>query len=89
MWNSKDGKEVQSFDWKTTPKDSLKTIKFTQDEAYCFRQTQTPSNTPNAIEIYKDHKFEAPWKTINAKFHHKAPKKGDPQVIVDGKFDGF
>lgn len=29
MWNSKDGKEVQSFDWKTTPKDSLKTIKFT------------------------------------------------------------
>lgn len=89
LWDAKQGKEVKSFNWKTTPKDSLKSLKFTPDEQYCFRCTQTPSGSTNAIEIYRNHEFKAPWKTIHSKFHHKAPKKGDPMVVVDGKFDGF
>lgn len=87
--NAATGTVLKEFEWRKTAKESLKSIKFTPDEKFCFRLVPSlTSKDVNLIEIYKDGDFSK-FQTIAAKFAKKAEKKGDPPIFVDGKFDGF
>lgn len=59
---TKTGKTMAKFEWKKTPKDSIKSIKFSNDERYCLRLVPTNSaKDVNSIEIYKDGNFSTPF----------------------------
>lgn len=67
--DTKKGRILAKFEWKKTPKDSIKSIKFSQDEKYCIRLIpQLNQKDVNSIEIYKDGNFTAPSFIIPAKF---------------------
>jgi uncharacterized protein with WD repeat len=49
------GKVVARFNWQKSPKESMKSIRFSQDERYCIRLVPIPgsnSKEPNSIEVY-------------------------------------
>ena len=53
--HTKTGKTVAKFEWKKSPKDSIKSIRFTNDERYCLRLVPSlNSKDVNYIEVYKD-----------------------------------
>ena len=90
---TKTGKTIAKFNWQKTPRDSIKSIRFSNDEKYCLRLVpQQSAKDVNAIEIYKDGNFSAPYITIPAKFATKSTsnaKKGIAPTYIDGRFDGF
>lgn len=90
---TKTGKTIKKFQWLKTPKDSIKSIRFSDDEKYCLRLVpQANAKDVNSVEIYKDGNFSAPSFVIAAKFATKATqnaKKGIPPVYLDGHFDGL
>jgi len=61
------------FEWKKSPKESIKSIRFSSDERYCLRLIPAVSaKDVNSIEIYKDGNFSTPFSIIPAKFATKA-----------------
>lgn len=90
---TKTGAIKAKFEWKKSPKDSIKSIRFSSDESYCLRLIPNLSSKDvNSIEIYKNGDFTKPFCVIPAKFATKAlqnAKKGIPPVFVDGRFDGL
>ena len=70
IWCAKTGKTLTQFEWKKSPKESLKNIIFTPDESLCLRLVPhiQSSKEPNFIEIYKDGDFSAPAIQIKARF---------------------
>jgi uncharacterized protein with WD repeat len=91
--DTKKGRIVAKFEWKKSPKESMKSIRFSQDETYCIRLVPcNNSKDGNSIEIYKNGDFNAPFSVIQAKFQTqgaKNAKKGLAPIVVDGRFDGF
>ena len=60
--HTKTGKTVAKFEWKKSPKDSIKSIRFTNDERYCLRLVPSlNSKDVNYIEVYKDGNFSTPF----------------------------
>lgn len=90
---TKTGKTVAKFEWKKSPKESIKSIRFSADEKYCLRLIPAiNSKDVNSIEIYKDGNFSTPFSIIPAKFGTKSAqnaKKGQPPIYIDGRFDGM
>lgn len=90
---TKTGKTVAKFEWKKTPKESIKSIRFSDDEKVCLRMLPClGAKDVNSIEVYKDCDFSAPSFVITAKFANRSAqnmKKGIPPVFVDGRFDGM
>ena len=70
IWSAKTGKTLAQFEWKKSPKESLKNIIFTPDERLCLRLDPFlgSSKSPNFIEIYKDGDFSEPAIQILARF---------------------
>jgi len=67
------GKTIKKFQWLKTPRDSIKSIRFSDDEKYCLRLVpQANAKDVNCVEIYKDGNFSAPSFVITAKFATKA-----------------
>lgn len=89
--NVNTGEIVVTFEWRKTPKDGPKSLKFMQDESYCFRLVAQQGQTkePNSIEVYKDCDFSTIQLNIIARFPVKPAKKSDPVTFVPGKFDGL
>jgi uncharacterized protein with WD repeat len=70
---TKTGKICAKFEWKKSPKESIKSIRFSQDEKYCLRLLPAiNSKDINSIEIYKGGNFSTPFSVITAKFATKA-----------------
>lgn len=79
----------KEFEWRKTAKESLKSVKFSRDEKFCFRLVPAlKEEDVNAIEVYRYGDFSK-CTTIVAQFPQKPEKKGDAPIVVDGKFDGF
>lgn len=58
---TKTGKTVAKFEWKKTAKESIKSIRFSDDEKVCLRIVPTKSEKDvNSIEVYKDGNFSSP-----------------------------
>lgn len=56
IWCAKTGKTLASFEWKKSPKESLKSILFTPDDKMLLRLVphSASGKEPNFIEVYKD-----------------------------------
>ena len=67
--DTKKGKIVAKFEWKKSPKESLKSIRFSSDEKYCMRLVSANTTKEvNSIEVYKDGNFSSPFSVIQSKF---------------------
>ena len=54
IWDALTGREIDRYEWVHSPKDSLKSIKFSKDENRFFRLVPAVKDKgkPNSIEIY-------------------------------------
>ena len=70
--NTKSGKIVAKFEWKKSPKESIKSIKFSPDEKFCMRLVicNNPKDI-NSIEVYKDGNFSKPFSIVQSRFATK------------------
>lgn len=67
--DTKKGRIVAKFEWKKSPKESMKSIRFSADETFCIRLV--PCNNQkdvNSIEVYKNGNFLIPFAVIPAQF---------------------
>lgn len=70
---AKTGKTMAKFEWKKSPKDSIKSIRFSKDERYCIRLIPAiNAKDVNSVEVYKDGNFSAPFCVIEARFATKS-----------------
>jgi len=85
------GEIVAKWEWKDTPKYGPKSVRFMDDESYCFRllPQQGQEIEPNSIDVYKNCDFSEVTLSIAARFPVKSSKKSDPLKFVNGKFDGL
>jgi len=59
--DTKKGLIVAKFEWKKSPKDSIKSIRFSEDESFCIRLVpQANTKDVNSIEVYRNGDFSAP-----------------------------
>lgn len=89
--NAKTGKVEAQWEWRKTPKEGPRSLKFLNDESYCMRLVPQAGNAkdPNSIEVYANGNFSAPKMVIQARFPVKPAKKSDAVTFVNGRFDGL
>lgn len=89
--HAESGEIVAKWEWKNTPKEGPKSVRFMDDESFCFRLLPQQGATlePNSIEIYKNCDFTEKPVSIAARFPVKTSKKSDPAKFINGKFDGL
>ena len=67
--DASNGKTLAKFQWRKTPKEAIKSIKFTKDERFCIRLVpQLSAKQSNSIEVYQDGDFSKPRNIIKAHF---------------------
>jgi uncharacterized protein with WD repeat len=77
--DASNGKTLAKFQWRKTPKEAIKSIKFTKDERFCVRLVpQLSSKQPNSIEVYQNGDFSKPTNVIKAHFQTRGPRKNEP-----------